>query len=133
MGIKKYFLIVIMLIIIPLLAPPFVVCSEGEASKNAQKAAQTVEKKIEQGHQKVEAAATKASEKIEPKIQEAHDRTERAVTHAHEKAMKRAAWLRTRAVQMQEEAERIEARVNAAIKREKERLEKNMRKVKKNN
>jgi biopolymer transport protein ExbB/TolQ len=130
---KKYFIIIVVPIIILIIAPLSIIYAEGEASKNAQKATQTVEKKIEQGHQKVEAAATKASEKIEPKIQEAHDRTERAVTHAHEKAMKRAAWLRTRAVQMQEEAERIEARVNAAIKREKERLEKNMRKVKKNN
>jgi hypothetical protein len=43
--------------------------------------------------------------------------------------MKRAAWLRKRAVQMQAEAERIEARVNAAIKREKERLEENVRKM----
>lgn len=128
---KKYFFGMVMLIIIFCLAAPSVVCSEGEASKTAQNASQTVEKKIEQGGQKLEAATTKATGKIEPKVREAEVKTTKAIKCAHEKAMKRATWLRKKAARLQAEAERIETRVNAAILKEKERLDEKVRTLEK--
>jgi hypothetical protein len=59
---KKYFFGMVILICMICLALPSVMWSAGEACKTVQKTAQTVEKKIEQGGQKIEDTATKTTE-----------------------------------------------------------------------
>jgi hypothetical protein len=69
-------------------------------------------------------AATKAAENIEAKKREAEVRIKAAAKYGHEKAQKRVEWLRKKAAKLEVEAARIEARIEADIRRQQDKIEK---------